>query len=109
MILGCPVVPNIQGREYTITSDEAFFLEKLPKHVVIVGKVIFKFVFFSFIEKFQCLGGGYIATEFACIFHGFGCEVTMILRGKTILTAFDEGIKININHFYQYVIFRCSS
>jgi glutathione reductase (NADPH) len=71
--LGRPVVPKIEGHEHVITSDDAFFLEKLPKKIIIVG-------------------GGYIATEFACIFNGFGCEVTLILRGKTILTYFDQGL-----------------
>jgi glutathione reductase (NADPH) len=71
--LGHPVIPNIEGREHIITSDDAFFLEKLPKKIMIAG-------------------GGYIATEFACIFNGFGVDVTLILRGKTILTAFDQGL-----------------
>ena len=35
---GHPTVPNIEGREHVITSDDAFFLEKLPKKVIIVGK-----------------------------------------------------------------------
>lgn len=35
--LGHPVIPDIPGREHIITSDDAFFLEKLPKKVVIVG------------------------------------------------------------------------
>ncbi|CAF2012010.1 unnamed protein product [Rotaria magnacalcarata] len=74
---GCPIIPNIEGREHIITSDDAFFLEKLPKNVIIVG-------------------GGYIATEFACIFNGFGCEVTLILRGKTILSSFDEDIRAKL-------------
>lgn len=39
--VGHPVVPNIPGREHVITSDDAFFLEKLPKKVVIVGKCVF--------------------------------------------------------------------
>ena len=72
LFIGHPVKPKIEGSEHGITSDDAFFLEKLPKKVIIVG-------------------GGYIATEFACIFNGFGCEVTLVLRGKTILTPFDEG------------------
>jgi hypothetical protein len=37
-ISGHPTIPNIEGREHVITSDDAFFLEKLPKKVVIVGK-----------------------------------------------------------------------
>ena len=88
---GHPTVPNIEGREHIITSDDAFFLEKLPKKVVIVGKgtgVLFELPS----HGIGGLGGGYIATEFACIFNGFGSEVTMVLRGKTILTAFDQGL-----------------
>ncbi|CAF3692305.1 unnamed protein product [Adineta steineri] len=71
---GHPVIPKIEGHEHIITSDDAFFLENLPKKVTIVG-------------------GGYIALEFACIFHGFGCEVSLILRGKTILRSFDEDVR----------------
>ncbi len=37
--LGHPVVPKIEGHEHIITSDDAFFLEKLPKKVIIVGKI----------------------------------------------------------------------
>lgn len=40
---GEPVIPNIEGREHIITSDDAFFLEKLPKKIVIVGKICFFF------------------------------------------------------------------
>jgi glutathione reductase (NADPH) len=39
--LGHPVIPNIEGREHIITSDDAFFLEKLPKKVTIVGRFLF--------------------------------------------------------------------
>jgi glutathione reductase (NADPH) len=41
MNLGKPVVPKIEGREHIITSDDAFFLEKLPKKIMIVGKSFF--------------------------------------------------------------------
>ncbi|CAF0878318.1 unnamed protein product [Adineta ricciae] len=71
---GQPVLPKIEGREHVITSDDAFFLEKLPKKHIIQG-------------------GGYIALEFACIFNGFGSDVTLILRGKTILSSFDEDVR----------------
>ena len=50
---GRPWVPDIPGRELVITSDEAFHLPELPARVVVVG-------------------GGYIACEFAGIFHGLG-------------------------------------
>ena len=32
---GTPSRPNYEGSEHIITSDEAFYLEELPKHVVI--------------------------------------------------------------------------
>jgi pyruvate/2-oxoglutarate dehydrogenase complex dihydrolipoamide dehydrogenase (E3) component len=34
------VVPKIKGHEHIITSDGAFFLEKLPKKVLIVGEFL---------------------------------------------------------------------
>jgi len=47
-------------------------------------------------KKIVIVGGGYIATEFACIFNGLGCDVTLVLRGKTILTAFDEDVRAKL-------------
>jgi glutathione reductase (NADPH) len=66
-----PVVPEIPGAEYAITSNEAFYLPKLPRRVIIVG-------------------GGYIGVEFAGIFHGLGVEVTQIYRGPLFLRGFDD-------------------
>lgn len=66
--------PNLPGREHVITSDEAFHLPDLPKRVVVAG-------------------GGYIAVEFACIFHGLGAETTLIYRGEKILRGFDEDMR----------------
>ena len=36
------------------------------------------------------VGGGYIATEFACILHGLGVEVAQYYRGAQILRGFDD-------------------
>ena len=66
-----PVVPAIPGVEHAITSNEAFYLPKLPRKVIIVG-------------------GGYIGVEFAGIFHGLGVEVTQIYRGPLFLRGFDD-------------------
>ena len=66
--------PNYEGSEHIITSDEAFYLEELLKHVVIEG-------------------GGYIAVEFAHIFHGLGSKVTISYRGEQILRGFDQNIR----------------
>ena len=69
-----PVVPDVPGAEHGITSNEVFHLDEMPKRVVIAG-------------------GGYIANEFAGIFHEFGCEVTMVNRGDVILRGYDEQIR----------------
>ncbi len=71
---GWPHVPEFPGSEHAITSNEVFHLDKLPKRVVIAG-------------------GGYIANEFAGIFNGFGCKVTIVNRGDTILRGYDEQIR----------------
>lgn len=71
---GKPRKPSYQGAEHAIVSDDAFYLQKLPKHVVIEG-------------------AGYIAVEFAHIFHGLGAEVTLIYRGDKILGGFDDDIR----------------
>jgi glutathione reductase (NADPH) len=62
------------GTEHCITSNEAFYLEKFPKRIVVAG-------------------GGYIAVEFAHIFHGLGAEVTLVYRGPKILRGFDEDMR----------------
>jgi glutathione reductase (NADPH) len=66
--------PQAAGTEFCITSDEAFHLEKFPESIVIVG-------------------GGYIAVEFAHIFHGLGAEVTLMYRGPKVLRGFDEDLR----------------
>ena len=65
-----PQVPQIPGRELAITSNEAFHLERLPRRALVVG-------------------GGYIALEFASIFHGLGVETTLSYRGVRLLRGFD--------------------
>lgn len=69
-----PFVPEFPGAELTVTSNEMFHLEALPKQAVVVG-------------------GGYIAVEFAGILAGLGVETTLIYRGSLFLRGFDEGIR----------------
>jgi glutathione reductase (NADPH) len=69
-----PVLPQIPGVEHAITSNEAFHLEELPRRIVIQG-------------------GGYIAVEFACLFHGLGADVTLVHRGDEILRGFDDDVR----------------
>ncbi len=64
----------LPGHEHCIFSNEAFDLAELPKAIVIAG-------------------GGYIAVEFANIFHGLGVETTLIYRGKEILQRFDMDLR----------------
>jgi glutathione reductase (NADPH) len=68
-----PQMPAIDGIEHAISSNEVFHLEKLPKRIVIVG-------------------GGYIANEFAGIFHQFGSHVTLVNRTDVILRHYDQQI-----------------
>ena len=71
---GWPQRPPIPGSELAITSNEAFALEAMPEHVTIVG-------------------GGYIAVEFAGIFHGLGAQVTQLYRGDLFLRGFDDDVR----------------
>lgn len=71
---GKPFVPEFEGSDLVITSNEAFFLEELPKKVVVVG-------------------GGYIAVEFAGIFHAYGSKVTQMYRGELFLRGFDNEVR----------------
>jgi glutathione reductase (NADPH) len=71
---GWPSVPDIPGKEHIISSNEAFFLESLPKKIIIVG-------------------GGYIAVEFAGIFHGMGVDTTLLYRGPLFLRGFDQDVR----------------
>jgi glutathione reductase (NADPH) len=69
-----PHVPHVPGAEHAITSNEAFHLDAVPNRIVIAG-------------------GGYIANEFAGIFHQFGAEVTLLNRSDQILRGYDEQIR----------------
>ena len=68
-----PVMPAIEGIEHAISSNEVFHLKKLPKRIVIAG-------------------GGYIANEFAGIFHQFGSQVTLVNRTDVMLRHYDQQI-----------------
>lgn len=74
---GKPYIPDIEGKDYCITSDEAFHLEQLPKKLLIIG-------------------AGYIGVEFACIFNALGVDTTLMYRADNILRGFDEDIRQNV-------------
>lgn len=69
-----PAIPACPGHEHGITSNEVFHLPAIPKRVLIAG-------------------AGYIANEFAGIFHQFGAHVTLMNRSKEILRGYDLAIR----------------
>ena len=67
---GRPIVPELPGAGFGITSDGFFELPQQPKNVAVVG-------------------GGYISVELAGLLRALGSEVTMILRRAHFLNDFD--------------------
>eukprot|EP00172_Hildenbrandia_rubra_P000342 Plantae.Rhodophyta-Hildenbrandia_rubra.ctg11609.p1 GENE.Plantae.Rhodophyta-Hildenbrandia_rubra.ctg11609~~Plantae.Rhodophyta-Hildenbrandia_rubra.ctg11609.p1 ORF type:complete len:466 (-),score=95.86 Plantae.Rhodophyta-Hildenbrandia_rubra.ctg11609:1032-2429(-) len=73
-----PTVPSsIENGEVASVSDDCFYLKNVPKKALICG-------------------GGYIAIEFACIFHGLGSEVTLLHHGDKILRGFDDDLRTHL-------------
>ena len=71
-----PRVPAISGLDLgprIHTSDSIMQLDELPNSVVIFG-------------------GGFIAAEFAHVFHAFGCEVVQVIRDDRLLRRHDADI-----------------
>ena len=68
-----PLMPEVPGIEHAISSNDVFHLDTLPKRIIIVG-------------------GGYIANEFAGVFHQFGSHVTLVNRTDVMLRGYDQQI-----------------
>ena len=64
----------VPGGDLCITSNEVFHLDKMPERILIAG-------------------GGYIAVEFAHIFHGLGANVSLLYRGEKPLRGFDNDMR----------------
>ncbi|MBD9656454.1 MULTISPECIES: glutathione-disulfide reductase [unclassified Pseudomonas] len=75
---GWPHIPEIPGHEHAINSNQAFFLEELPRRVLVVG-------------------GGYIAVEFASIFNGLGAQTSLLYRGELFLRGFDNSLRTHLH------------
>src|SRR5689334_9571881 len=76
---GTPYLPEgLPGVELGITSNEAFHLAKFPERVLVVG-------------------GGYVALEFANIFHGLGAKVRILHRGDKLLRGFDDDLRAHMH------------
>ena len=69
-----PAIPDCPGVEHGITSNEAFHLDSIPKRVLIAG-------------------AGYIANEFAGIFHEFGAHVIVMNRTQDILRGYEVALR----------------
>jgi glutathione reductase (NADPH) len=69
-----PQRPPWPGCESMLVSDAIFHLERFPERPIVIG-------------------GGYIAVEFASIFHGYGATTTLLHRGDRLLRGFDDGIR----------------
>lgn len=74
---GWPHIPQVPGHEHAIGSNEVFFLEQLPKRVLVIG-------------------GGYIAVEFASIFNGLGTQTSLLYRGDLFLRGFDQAVRLHL-------------
>lgn len=79
---GWPFIPDIPGRELAVTSNEMFHLPVLPMRALVVG-------------------GGYIASEFACILNGLGVKVAQYYRGAQILRGFDDEARGHVANAMQ--------
>ena len=66
-----PMIPDVPGAEYGISSDGFFELEHCPKKVVVSGS-------------------GYIAVELAGILNALGSDVCLVIRRNKVLRSFDD-------------------
>jgi glutathione reductase (NADPH) len=67
---GFPIVPDIPGSGYGITSDGFFRLPERPRRVALVGS-------------------GYVSVELAGVFNALGSETTVLVRKSSVLRDFD--------------------
>lgn len=70
---GAPSRIPVTGAELAWVSDDVFEIEEIPKSLIVIG-------------------GGYIGVEFASVFNGFGSQVKLILRKKSVLNGFDQDL-----------------
>jgi len=75
---GRPILPEIPGKEYALTSNAVFELDALPERAMVVG-------------------AGYIALELGSVLEALGVEVTLVHRGKEILRGFDRDLRCHLH------------
>lgn len=69
---GKPSIPHFPGGQFSISSDDAFYLPERPERIAVVG-------------------GGYIGLEFAGIFNGLGSDVHLLVRSE-VLRGYDHHV-----------------
>ena len=81
---GRPAIPSINGLDQItyLDSTSIMELEVLPKHLLI-------------------LGGGYIGVEFGQMFKRFGSNVTIIQKGKQLLSKEDPDIATEVKKIFE--------
>ncbi len=72
-----PSEDELPGVAHTMTSNDVFHMDTLPKHLVIAG-------------------GGFVAVEFAHVFAGLGVPVTLVYRKDKVLNGFDDDIRDDV-------------
>jgi glutathione reductase (NADPH) len=71
---GKAFVPDIEGHELAIISDNALEIQDVPESVAVIG-------------------GGYIGVEFAGIFANLGSQTHLVYRQDLPLRGFDEEVR----------------
>ena len=71
---GRPAIPEIEGAQLGVTSDDFFALEARPQRVLIAGS-------------------GYVAVELGGVFNALGSEVTIATRRDGVLRDFDPALR----------------
>ena len=81
---GRAVVPDMPGidRVPYLTNTSILELDRVPRHLVIVG-------------------GSYIGLEFAQMYRRFGSDVTVIERGRNLLPREDEDVSAGIRDILE--------
>lgn len=70
-----PTVPSVPGLDQVpaLNSTTIMEIDQLPKHLIVIG-------------------GGYIGLEFGQMFKRFGSKVTIVHRGRQLLSREDEDV-----------------
>ena len=77
-------IPNIDGLENIpyLDSTSIMELQELPKHLLIIG-------------------GGYIGVEFGQMFKRFGSNVSIIQKGKQLLSREDPDVANEVKKIFE--------